>query len=24
MGLWDAPDVDTASKLFDAWIAAVK
>jgi len=24
MGLWNAPDVDTATKLFDSWITAVK
>jgi TIR domain len=24
MGLWDAPDVDAGTKLFDAWIKAVK
>lgn len=24
MGLWNAPDVGTATKLFDAWITAVK
>jgi hypothetical protein len=24
MGLWDAPDVDAATKLFDDWITAVK
>jgi hypothetical protein len=24
MGLWDGPDVDTATKLFDGWITEVK